>query len=263
MTAAQRLLAAWDGEPSVVAGCVVLAGAYAIWARGRGVRSMYFFGGVLLLMLALVSPLDALGDEYLFSAHVVQHFLLGLVVPPMLVLGMPAEAIEKMLRNPAAAAVERRLARPALAWTLGTGVMIFWHVPALFNRALANEGLHVTQHLSFLALGTIFWWPVLHPLKPRRLAAAYAVPYLFGACVCCSLLGAWLAFSPLEAYPAYLHPADSLGVLGLLRDHWGLTARSDRELGGMLMWVPGCFVYLTAILTTVARWFGAEREIYR
>lgn len=261
MTPIGTLVSAWDWEPSVLAGCFALAIAYVVVTRCRSrAQACYFFSGVLLLFLDLASPVDVLGDGYLFCAHVVQHFCLALLIPPLLLLGLPGSLAEWILRRPRLAEVERALAASPVAWMLGVGTMIFWHVPAAFNAALENGGLHVLQHLSFLAGGTIFWWPVLQPIKERRLPPLPALPYLFSACICCTLLGAWLAFAPLDLYPAYLLPKDTLGILPLLRDGWGLSPRIDRELGGLLMWVPGCFVYLTAILTTMARWYGAQNE---
>jgi putative membrane protein len=131
----------------------------------------------------------------------------------------------------------------------------------LFNAALSNDGLHVFQHLSFLVTGTVFWWPILSPLEERRIAPLAAVSYLFSACISCSLLGAALTFAQPGLYPAYLNPPDSLGILRQLRGEWGLDPRNDQQLGGMLMWVPGCFVYLSGILSTVARWYAApERQ---
>lgn len=261
MTPAGILWRAWDWEPSVVAGCLGLGIAYAAITRCRPrAQACYFFSGALLLLLDLVSPIDTLGDSYLFTAHVVQHFFLALLIPPLLLLGLPSSLAKSILRRQRVAEVERALAAPPVAWMLGVGTMIFWHVPATFNAALENDGLHVLQHLSFLVSGTIFWWPVLQPMKERRLAPLPALPYLFSACICCTLLGAWLAFSPLGLYPKYLLPEDVLGIVPMLRDRWGLSPRIDRELGGLLMWIPGCFVYLTAILTTVARWYGAQDE---
>jgi cytochrome c oxidase assembly factor CtaG len=133
--------------------------------------------------------------------------------------------------------------------------MIVWHVPALFNAALADDGIHILQHLSFLVTGVIFWWPVLAPSETRRMAPFAAISYLFGACLTCSLLGAALTFAHPGLYPAYLNPRDSLGILPLLRNQWGLDPKTDQQLGGLLMWVPGCFVYLTAILATVTHWY--------
>ena len=129
--------------------------------------------------------------------------------------------------------------------------MLAWHIPALFNAALANDGLHIFQHLSFLVTGTIFWWPILGPLEDRHLPVLGAVSYLFSACVCCSLLGAFLDVRSSRTLPGVLESSAS--------ELWGLDPKSDQQLGGMLMWVPGCFVYLSGILATVMRWYAAER----
>lgn len=265
MTTGELLLANWEWEPSVVAGCALLALGYLWLTRNRTpARTVSFFGGVLLLLLDLVSPLDALGDEYLFSAHVLQHFLLALLIPILLLVGVPKWVADAALRRPAIARIEHVLARPATAWLLGVGTMIGWHVPVLFNAALANSVLHVVQHLSFLVTGTIFWWPVLQPAVERRLTAFAAISYLFTACLSCTILGAILSFAPPGAYPAYLNPEDSRHILPLIRNEWGLDPKNDQQAGGLLMWVPGCLVYLSAILAGVARWYGAEaREASR
>ncbi len=235
----------WDWEPSVVVGCVALAIGYIAIVRKHGFhRAPYFLAGVLLLLLDLVSPIDTLADRYLFSAHIVQHFLLALVIPPLLLLGTPVFDLGALGR------LERILGQPPVSWLLGVGTMVVWHIPALFNAALANDALHIVQHLSFLITGTIFWWPILGPLEERHLQPLAAVSYLFSACVCCSLLGAFLTFGPSGLYPAYLNPPAQI---------WGLDPKSDQRLGGLLMWVPGCFVYLSGILSTVMRWYGAER----
>ncbi len=257
--------AGWDWEPSVVIGCAALAIGYLVLVSrhpallrglvdgrskreksGRGTqecaRHVYFFSGVLLLLLDLVSPIDLLADRYLFSAHIVQHFVLALVVPPLLIAGLPPIRLPSM--------------QPAVSWLLGVGTMIFWHIPMFFNAALADDGLHIAQHLSFLVTGTIFWWPVMQ----RQLAPLTAISYLFSACLTCSILGASLTFARPGLYPGYLNPADSLGLLPLIRDGWGLDPKTDQQLGGLLMWVPGCFVYLSAILVIVARWYGMKER---
>ncbi len=270
MTATDLLKSGWDWEPSVVIGCAALAVAYLVFG-GPGLRPRrrasarrgpmaFFLAGVLILLLDLVSPIDLLGDQYLFSAHIVQHFVLALIVPPLLLLGIPQWFAEDALKRPMLARFEHEIARPPVSWLLGVGVMIIWHVPAFFNAALANEGLHVLQHLSFLVTGVLFWWPVLTPVEGHRIAPLGAISYLFGACLSCSLLGAALTFARPGLYPAYLTPDDRLGILPLLRGHWGLDPRNDQQLGGLLMWIPGCFVYLTGILATVARWYEAGYE---
>jgi putative membrane protein len=146
--------------------------------------------------------------------------------------------------------LERALGQPPVSWLLGVGTMLAWHIPVLFNAAVASDGLHIFQHLSFLVTGTIFWWPVVGHLGERHLPMLASVSYLFSACLCCSLLGAFLTFGPVGLYPAYLNPPARL---------WGLDPTSDQQLAGVLMWVPGCFVYLSGILSTLLRWYAEER----
>ncbi len=260
MTTWDLLISAWDWEPTVIVGCLALAIAWLILARPRLPRhTPLFFGGTLLLLLDLVSPIDVLAGKYLFSAHVVQHFLLAFLIPPLLLLGTPRALAKRALRYRAVTAIERILAKPAVAWPIGVVPMIAWHLPPLFNAALASEPLHIFQHLSFLVTGVIFWWPIAGPLTERRPSALGSIVYLFSACTACSILGAALTFTPLGAYPAYANIMDRSEIVRLIHTGWGLDPKSDQQLGGMLMWVPGCLVYLTAILATVARWYAAER----
>jgi cytochrome c oxidase assembly factor CtaG len=190
---------------------------------------------------------------------VAQHFILALIVPPLWLLGMPRAAVEAALRYRAVRGTERCLAWPAGAWLAGVGTMLLWHFPPLFNAALHYDTLHIFQHLSFLATGVMFWWRICGPLPERRLPALAAIVHLFSACAACSLLGAALTFSAPGAYPAYLHPEDRLGILTLIRG-WGLDPKSDQQLGGMLMWVPGCLVYLSAILVRVGEWYRTPEQ---
>jgi len=251
----------WDWEPSIVIGCAALLAGYLFAARQyTAVQLLCFVTGTLLLLLDLVSPLDTLGDTYLFSAHVLQHFLLALIIPPLWLLGTPRQLAESALNHPWIRRVEHALSRSAVAWPLGVGTMLLWHIPALFNAALASDPLHIFQHLSFLVTGAIFWWPILTPLDSHRLPPLAAIIYLFSACTACSLLGAVLTFTPPGWYPAYLNSAGDPGLVRLIRTGWGIDARTDQQLGGMLMWVPGCLVYLAAILSRVARWYAAPER---
>jgi putative membrane protein len=256
MTIWQLIRATWIWEPSVVGGCLALAAWYLSAVGAKPVsRAASFLTGVAALFLALNSPLDVLGDTYLFSAHMVQHLLLILVVPPLLLLGMPP-ALADSARHPRWVRIAGRvLGDPAVAWTLGVGTMVVWHVPALYNAALRAEAVHITQHLSFLITSTIFWWPVLAPSGAERLAPLPAVLYLVGAALAGSILGIIVTFAQVGLYPAYLHPIDPFGIEPLIRNGWGLSPQSDQELGGLAMWIPGGLVYLWAILGVMARWY--------
>lgn len=254
MTTWQIATSAWIWEPSVLVGCAALLGLYLIAVRGRiSQRAWSYVAGLGVLLIALLSPLEVLGDTYLFSAHMVQHLLLVLVVPPLLLLGIPPRLAAKVLDWPPARRLERLLAQPVVAWLLGIGFVWIWHVPALYNAALAHETLHIVEHLCFLVTSTIFWWPVCSPLLAHRLSPPLTLIYLMAAGMANTLLGIFLAFLPV-LYPAYLHPLDSLGILPLLRGQWGLTPAVDQQLGGFLMWVPGSFPYLAGMVMAFMRW---------
>lgn len=261
MTTSQVLLTAWTWEPSVLLGCATLLGLY-IWAvRGRlAGRSLLFLAGVLVLALSLLSPIDTLGDHYLFSAHMIQHLLMVLIVSPLLIMGIPADVYERALAHKPVRSVERVLSNGLLAWFLMTVTLWVWHVPALYDGALRSEGVHVFQHITFLVAAAIFWWPIVTPVRERRMHALVGMVYLFTQGVSSTMLGIWLTFAPAGLYPFYLHPPDTLGILPLIRQEWGLTPEADQAYGGLFMWGPSGLVYLGAILGTLARWFAEPED---
>ena len=262
---AWRIATAWDLDPSVIVGCVALAIAYVIACRrffspslkGRGWGLGLFLLGDLVMLLALISPLDVLADAYLFSAHMLQHMLLVLAVPPLLILGIPRSLATAVVRTRGLGAIERALRNPLVAWTLGMAALWIWHLPRLYDATLANEALHIFEHLTFLVTATIFWWPILSPLEDSRMSHGAAFAYLGAAMLATSVLGILITFAPVGVYTAYQHPHDSLGILDALRNSWGLTTEEDQQFGGLLMWVPGGLVYLCAIMAVLARWYRA------
>ena len=256
VTTLQLLQTSWSWYPSVIAGCVLLLLLYPLFVRPLSPSLTAWFGaGVLVIFLALVSPIDALGDDYLFSAHMIQHLLLVLVAAPLLLLGISRTLAEQLLEHPWIARLERILSRPPVAWLLGIGTLWVWHLPVLYNATLASEQIHIAEHLSFLVTGVIFWWPVVAPLDDHRLRPGPAIIYVFSAMVANTILGIILTFVPVGLYPHYLHPEDELGALSLIRHGWGLSAAADQQLGGLIMWVGGGLVFLAAILGILRRWY--------
>lgn len=249
------ILTSWDWEPSVIVGCIGLLALYYFGVKPKKpLRTTSYVTGVVVLFLALVSPIDTLSDEYLFSVHMIQHLLLILAVPPLMIAGLPKKFVEKILSVPWVARTEQILSKPLIAWTSATFFLAFWHVPIFYNFALAHEDVHILEHLVFLVTSTIFWWPVLTPIRNLRLNAGETVFYLFSAALFNTALGIIITFAPLGIYPAYLHPHDDLGILSYIRHDWGLTAKADQQFGGLLMWVPAGLVYFTAIVSVVAKW---------
>jgi putative membrane protein len=200
-------------------------------------------GAAAAVVVARASPIDARARGTLFSAHMLQHMLLALVAPPLALLAIPPTAQASPMRR-----------APAIAtWAPGVGAMWIWHAPLLCNAAATSDAVRLLQTLSLPALGAAFWWPVVGP--GRRLPDLTLIAYLFTACVACSILGISITFSPVTVCAAYGHGADPLGALPLVRA-WGLTPAVDQQLGGLLMWVPGCTLYAGAILAVVGRFYA-------
>ncbi len=276
MTTWRLLTTTWFLEPSILCGCAALLVAYAYLVRPRTTgRWALYAGGVLVLMLSLISPIDTLGDGYLFSAHMLQHLLLVLVAPPLLLLGVPPASWTALLARPLARRAEAVLGRPLVAWTLGLGTLWVWHAPALYDAAVREQGVHILQHLSFLITATVFWWPILAPGAGqgesagrglgegeggRHLSPLGSIAYLMAAVVASSVLGIIITFAPTGLYPVYLHPVDRLGVLPLLRQGWGLSPATDQQIGGVLMWTVSSPVYLLGVVAVLARWYTASEE---
>ncbi|HEX3344499.1 MAG TPA: cytochrome c oxidase assembly protein [Polyangiaceae bacterium] len=245
-----RLLAScWRPDPLAIGVC--LGAAVAAFAPGPrfALRILPFAAALLALVLALASPIGQLADGYLFSAHMLQHLLLVLVVPPLALLGFAP------LLSARGAGEGRGLPRlrPLVAWGLGVGAMWLWHEQTLCNAASQSAIVHRVQEVSLLVMGTAFWWPILAPREASRLPPLAGMAYLFTACVACTLLGVLITFSPVEVCSVFAHPVDRLGVMPLVRDGWGLSAERDQQVGGLLMWVPACLVYGAGILGVLGR----------
>jgi cytochrome c oxidase assembly factor CtaG len=214
-------------------------------------RIAFFVLAAVALLLALASPLAALASRYSFSAHMMQHLLLLLLVPLFAMLAWPSSSA------PATADVSHASDRGAipLGWLAGVGAMWFWHIPALCTAAMQHPGIFAIQSTSLVAAGVAFWRPIFHPQLRRRLPPYTAAIYLFSGCVGCSLLGIYITFSPVSVCPLYAAGGGSPELLHLIREQWGLTHRVDQQLGGLLMWVPACMVYLSAILAKLSSWY--------
>lgn len=249
------MLHGWEVHPTVLIGCAALLLWYFLARPRETRRTIFFVSGVAVLCFSLISPIDPLGDQYLFSAHMLQHLLLILIVPPMLLLGITPERLLRWRRYSTIRRAESMLGGPSIAWSSNMLMMVVWHIPALYNAANANTSIHILEHMTFLITGCIFWWPIFTPLTEERLRPTAAMLYLFGAAVVSTLLGIIITFLPVGHYQPYLHPSDELGALHLVRQTWGISAAEDEKLAGLLMWVPGCTVYFIVLLLELGRWY--------
>ncbi|MGH2461443.1 MAG: cytochrome c oxidase assembly protein [Chloroflexota bacterium] len=251
-----HLLSQWNFDPSIVAGIGVLAVVYVVWVRPVVPVTRWqiaaYFGGLFILFLALVSPLDLLSDRYLFSAHMLQHVLLLFVVPPMLIWGLPVSLLARVCEVVPEGSILRKIASPLPTFLLYVGLMWIWHLPKLYEAALGNELIHVGEHLCFLGSATLFWWLIVR--SDQSLAPVPAlgrIALLFGAAVGSSGLAALITFAGMVLYPTYaLGPPYSA-----VRDALGMTPLVDQQVGGLLMWIGGGSWYLIAVAIIFFRWF--------
>ncbi len=243
----------------VVLGVGLLALAYAIaWTRRprTGLRCpAVFMAALVVLLVALNGPLHDLSDYYLFSAHMVQHLLLTLVVPPLLLAGTPgwmADAIvERLRRWPGVGGLLRAATRPVPALTIYAVALIGWHLPGPYGAALDHHRLHVVEHLVLIASALLAWWPVLSPsaLQPRLHYGAQIL-YLFAFGIPMTVVAAMITGAEHSLYPFY---AAAPRI-------FGLTALADQRLGGLIMWVPAGLIPLTAFTVVFFRWAAAEDD---
>ena len=257
--------ASWTLSPGVLAAVALAGGLYQHrWraaraeagARGAPVwRLACFATGLALVLAALVSPIDRLGEQ-LFVMHMVQHLLLLDLASIALICGFTRVILRPVTRR--VQRLERAagpLATPAFAVALYVGGMALWHVPALYDAALEHPALHALEHVTFAVAGGLYWWHLLSPIRSRhRLGGMGPVAYMFSAKVMVGLLGIVLTFSPDALYAFYEQRPR----------YWGMSAVTDQNVGGAVMAIQQSLVMGIALAVLLVRQLGeAEREQQR
>lgn len=262
MVQADQVRIAWSTEPTVWLGIALLVGLYLLaserWRlRFRGSQPVkrqqivWFLLGMLIVWFALVSPLDEISDEYLFSAHMVQHILLTLVAPPLLLIGLPGWMLRPLVADDRVKRVARVLTMPLVAFAVFNLDFMIWHVPALYEATLESEAIHIVEHLLFIGTAFLNWWPILSPLPELpRLPCPAQILYLFLDAVPSTVLGAIFAFASSVIYPTYAAAPRVFGV----------GALDDQLFGGLIMAMPGGMIYLFALSIVFFLWLGREEN---
>jgi putative membrane protein len=242
-------------------------GLAALWRSagvGRGIsvtRAASYLLGWLVLAFALASPLDTMSDQ-LFSAHMTQHLLLIAVIPPLLVAGAPSTAMAWAARRLVAgrhrhltlrvshglAAIGVLFTAPWVALGVHTAAMWTWHLPALYELALAHPWWHALEHACFLGTALLLWWSVMRPRGIRRNGYGVGVLVMLATAMQSGALGALFAASRTPWYAASYHDTAA----------WGLTPLADQQLGGLIMWVPGGTIYVLAACVLFLAWLGEK-----
>jgi putative membrane protein len=217
-------------------------------------KSTLFLGGVGLLLVMTSSPLSFLGRHYLFSAHMIVHVVVLLVVPPLLLAGTEGRFLNRLVEKPVPGKILSIVAHPVIAWLFGVGSMWALHAPVVFITLERSSVLMEIQMIALLVFGGIFAWPVFSPVRTRKLDPLSGALYLFLACTGCTVLGILITFSASDLYGSAMTGNDST-LWTLIRSGWGITPQIDQQIGGLIMWVPACMIYLTSIMITLARWY--------
>lgn len=247
----------WSFEPVQLVTVLLAGTAYSVRAvrlarRGRAVspvRAACFAAGLLVLVLALVSPVDALGEQRLFCMHMCQHVLIGDVAPFLLVLGLTGPLLRPVLAVPGVYRV-RALAHPLVALPLWAFGLAAWHVPYLYDAALAHPVVHAFEHASFLAGGALVWAVLFEVLPgPRWFGTAQRAIYLAGMWFFSLGLSSFFLWWGHPLYAPYVHAPRT----------WGLTALADQRIGGGVMLLEGSLIMLGVLIWLGVRWF-AESE---
>jgi putative membrane protein len=256
-------LAPWTFNPWVLGGVALASalyvrGARAIGGAHRRLENAAFATAMLSLLVALISPLDAWSD-YSFAAHMTQHELLMLLAAPLLVLARPLPAYLRALPGKMRASLAPRLASrraqawfrmlsaPALTLLVHGAIRWLWHLPSLFEAALANEWVHGVQHASFFLSALLFWWGLVQGRYGR---AGYGLAFLFVLLTAMhtGALGALLAFSEHGWYPSY-------AARGGVRD-----VLADQQIAGQIMWVAAGVWMMMLALALLLAWLGEARR---
>ena len=204
-----------------------------------------FFVALAIVFVTLNGPLHDLSDFYLFSAHMLQHLVLTLIVPPMLILATPGWMLRPLLRNRWVAALARVLTKPASCFLIFNGVLAFWHLPPMYNLALANHPVHILQHLMFIAAAVFMWWPLTSQL-PELPRASYPAQmmYCFLLTVPMGVIAIFISMADDLLYPSY----------AVAPRIWHMSPMQDQQYGGLIMWIPGALFFYGVMSVVFFRW---------
>ncbi len=272
MDLSSAIFGSWTFRPEptvavVVAGLVYLRGWLAVRrlapARFEPWRLACFGAGLFTILFAICSPLDAF-SPFLLSVHMVQHLLLMMVAPPLLQLGAPflpllsglprwltRDVVGPVLSLPTVKRLGHLITHPVVCWLAYVAGTLIWHLPPIYEVTLHSSNWHEAEHAWFLLTGLLFWWPVIQPWPSRpRWPRWAAIPYLLIADFANTGLSAFLSFYDQPLYPSY-------GAVPRLGD---ISAVSDQNLAGAIMWVPGSLAFLIPAGLIAYQYFLPKRR---
>lgn len=250
----------WSLHPTVLIGTALL-GALYFWGIGPARRRyglgppppvwqpLSFSAGLLVLLASLNGPVHDLSDYYLFSVHMLQHLVLTLLLPPLLIAGTPAWLLRPLVRHPAVRRAARFLTRPLVAALLFTATVTVWHTVPFYDLMMRSHDVHIVTHLMFMVTAVIMWWPVMSPLpEVPPLPLGGRMLYLFAVSIPMQVVAAIITLADEPLYRWYVEAPRT----------WNLSPLDDQKVGGLMMWVPGNLWMFAAIGIVFLVW--AKRE---
>ena len=242
----------WSLHPSTVIGLAVLAVLYLWRARqandenrlSTGKR-ISFFSSLIVVFASLNGPIHDLSDTYLFSAHMIQHLLLTMLFPPLIIVGVPGWMLRPLLKNRAVFAIAKFFTKPIICFAVFNLVIAGWHLPMFYNAAMANHNIHILEHLMFMSAAVLMWWPLASQLPELpRLPYPMQMLYCFLMTIPMSIVAVYISMADQVLYPAY-SAAPRITTLSPL---------DDQLLGGLIMWVPGGTIFMIIMTVIFFKW---------
>ncbi len=250
----------WHTEPFLLIGLLVPCWLYAMiigpyrdrWYRGDSNillwRAVSFYAGWAFFYIAVGSPIDQLGEDYLFFVHMIQHMLLIYIVPPLLIVGLPPQLVDQIPSQSFLAKALRVFFNPIFAGLTFSVVYTLWHIPLLYELALRDKPMHILEHATMFGLGFCMWWPVIgssHKVLPKS-GFGVRILYTFLLMVGQLPVFAFLCFSGNALYDTYVWAPRIIE---------GLDPLNDQILGGIIMKVSNMAVSLGTIAYCFYSWY--------
>ena len=226
-------------------------------------QKVSFFAGLLVLFVALQSPIESLA-EHMFSFHQLQHIMIRMFGPLLILLGAPLTpmlrglpswalkgVVRPIVRNPRARRAYELLTNPVLTTVLFLSILFIWQVPGAHNAALRNPALHEFMHFTMLSSGFLFWWLVVDP-KPHRSRMHYGLRVLYLGLIVIpnTMLGAAITFTDHVIYSAYAE----------VEQPYNISLMTDQQIGGTVLWVPGDMMSVIVAGIVMIMWYQRETE---
>ena len=247
----------WHGHPDALIGLGTLLLIYLVLtgpirrrfrlASGVNPRETTLFSiGILVIFLSILSPLHILSDQYLFSAHMIQHVLITLISPPLIILGIPNWLISPLLKEPQVLRIAKFVVHPVTAVITFNLIFSIWHIPELYNYSVKYHWIHVTEHILFIFSSIIMWWPLCSktPEAPR-IPYPLQMIYLFVMSLSQIIVFGIITFATDPLYEHYIN-APRL---------WAISPLLDQQLGGIIMKVGSGFLFLMLLIIVFFKWF--------